>query len=158
MMLLVWMGLAFGQTMPAVQAETLSGQAIALPGSLKAARTVLVISFQREHQAVSTAWRTHLLTLNKEGRVDWFELAYLDVSAPMRLAIGTAMDLGTTDAIARAHVAPVWASHEPVRKALGVASDAEVAVVVLDKQGAVVAKVMGDPSEANVKALKAAIP
>ena len=125
-----------GQSLPQIEAETLSGTKLSLPSGLSADHTVLVLSFQRDHQEVSNAWRPHLAEMAKSGSVTWYELAFLDVSTPVRLAVGTAMDYGITDAVARKHVAPVWSSHAGVRKALGITSDQEVVVAVVNKSGA----------------------
>lgn len=149
--------LSFAQTTPTIEAETLSGTKVALPGSLSKAHTVLVLSFEREHQDASNQWRPHLAKLAKGGSVDWLELAFLDVSTPMRLAIGTAMDLGITDDVARAHVAPVWTSADAVTKAFGISNVGEVAVVVVDKAGKMTFKQSGAPSADKVAALGKAL-
>lgn len=158
-MSLLWLltSLTLGQTLPEIQAETLSGAAITLPSSLTAAHTVLVLSFQREHQEVSDTWRPHLAGLAAAGDVGWYELAFLDVSAPVKLAIGTAMDMGIRDEQARKHVAPVWSSHEAVRKQLGIEDDQQAAIVVVDRAGAVTFKAAGPPTDETVAALKAAL-
>jgi len=155
--LLLSMSLSFAQNTPKIEAETLSGAKIELPGSLTRDHTVLVLSFEREHQSASNEWRPHLAKLAKGGKVDWLELAFLDVSTPARLAIGTAMNLGITDESARAHVAPVWASADPVVKAFGIASTSEVALVVVDKQGKMTHVQSGGPSTDKVASLTKAL-
>lgn len=63
---------ALGQTLPQIQAETLSGVKLDLPSSLKTTHTLLVLSFQREHQEISHAWRPHLAELAKDSEVGWY--------------------------------------------------------------------------------------
>lgn len=155
--LLLGMGLSWAQVTPDINAETLSGAKVALPGSLSADKTVLVLSFEREHQSSSNEWRPHLVKMAKAGSVDWLELAFLDVSAPMKLAIGTAMSVGITDETARKHVAPVWSSADAVTKAFGITKMDEVALVVVDKAGKMTHSQSGGPSDAKVASLKKAL-
>ncbi|MEN0068575.1 MAG: hypothetical protein AAGA48_41040 [Myxococcota bacterium] len=155
--MLLGMTLSFAQTVPSIEAETLSGNKVALPGSLSKAHTVLVLSFEREHQQTSNEWRPHLAKLAEGGQVDWLELAFLDVSGPVRMAIGAAMDLGVSDKVARAHVAPVWSSADAVTKAFSISDKGDIAVVVVDKSGKMTFKESGKPSDAKVAALKKAI-
>ncbi len=155
--LLLGMGLSFAQNTPKIQAETLSGDQVALPGSLSAEKTVLVLSFEREHQAASNAWRPHLVKLAEPGQVDWLELAFLDVSTPMQLVIGTAMSAGITDETARKHVAPVWSSADAVTKAFSITETDQVAVVVVDKTGKMTHRQSGEPSADKVATLTKAL-
>ncbi|MEM6961067.1 MAG: hypothetical protein AAF550_04920, partial [Myxococcota bacterium] len=151
--LLLGMGLSFAQVTPSIEAETLSGDKVALPGSLSSAQTILVLSFERGHQSASNDWRPHLAKLAKGGSVDWLELAFLDVSTPMQLVIGTAMSAGITDEVARKHVAPVWSSADAVVKAFGIAKQDQVALVVVDAKGKMTFKQSGEPSADKVAAL-----
>ncbi|MBX2801282.1 MAG: hypothetical protein KTR31_26630 [Myxococcales bacterium] len=148
---------ALAQNLPSVSTETLAGDAIELPSGLKADRTVLVISFEREHQEVSNAWRPHLSSMASAGKVDWLELPFMDVSTPMQLVISTAMKATISDDEARSHIAVVWSSADSVRSALGISSADEVAIVVVDKAGALQWKGSGAPTDANVAAVKAAL-
>lgn len=156
--MIVWLlATAWGQVLPPVTAQTLSGASVALPATVPAPRVILVLGFRQRHQADFEAWRPTTAALSQSAGVDWLELPFLDVPRFLRRIIGGAMNRSLTDPVCRAHFAPVWASADPVRAALGIDSDEDCVVVVIDAAGTVVHRVDGPPSPGSIAALTAVV-
>lgn len=148
---------AAAQTLPAIEATTLAGGAVELPARMPAERTVLLLGFRQVHQKGFDQWRPLLASRAEHERVDWLELPFVDVGAVLGRIIGAAMDRQLDDPVTRAHFAPVWASADPVREALAVSDDKELAVVVCDRTGRVLWIGLGEPDDAAVAGLDAAL-
>lgn len=153
---------ASAQTLPDIKAETVAGAAKQLPGDLAESKTVMVLSFQKEHRETSNAWRPHLSKLAASPEIDWLEVAFIDL--PYLATFFTSEDEvrkkyreGLTDSTTREHVAIVFDSADSVTKAFSISDTSKVAVVVVDKSGKMTFKASGGPSDANVGAIKKAV-
>lgn len=139
-----------------MRGETLDGTPVVLPTAMPAERTVLLYGFKKSHQDQFDAWRPILAELAADERVNWRELPFLAVGSVLRGVIGLAMDKTLKDPVQRAHFAPIWASGDPTREALGV-DGAQMVLVVCDRQGEVRFQVAGAPTEEAVAGLKQAL-
>jgi hypothetical protein len=143
---IVWLATAaLAQALPVITTRSLSGLAIELPASPPAERTVLLLGFRRSHQADFELWRTELGPQRHDGEVDWLELPFLDVPGLLEGIIGGAMNRSISDPVVRDRFAPVWASADPVRDALHIATDQQMVLVVV-RAGEVTLRLDGPPT------------
>ena len=157
---MLWMLLAaaLAQQVAPIEATTLSGDPVALPEALGAGPMVLLYGFKRTHSADFDSWQPALVELEQTGRARWLALPFVDVGKILRSIVGAAMNRSIDDATTRAHFAPVWASGDPTRAALGLEGDEEMAVVLVGQDGTVRHIARGPASPLKIDALVAALP
>jgi len=126
---------------PTLAAENLNDQVLTLPADLPAPRTLVLLAFRHEDQAVLQGWKAGLKLAPSAN--DWLEVPVVDVSNGMiKAMIRTGMKHNYPDAVGRSHVAPLFGNAATHARAFGV-SGRTVAVLVLDRQGRVLASASG---------------
>lgn len=136
--------------LPALQAKDLNGRMLALPKDLPGDRTIAIVALQREQQANVDTW-TRGLKL-PESSLPWLELPVIDdPGAFARWFIAGGMRRGIRDHTLWQHVVTLYTRKADLKRALEIANESTVYVLVLDREGRVVERVSGDYSPAGAE-------
>jgi hypothetical protein len=138
--------------LPAFMAHTLLRQPVAVPQGLPADRTLALITFHRSHQEQAESW-VRGLNLRDDPSIAWMRLPVLnDPGTPTgRDALENSLrELYPADA-ERAKLLPVFTDRASFVRSAGLNSVDQVYVVVVNRQGEVLARVEGafDPEKAQ---------
>jgi len=153
--------LAFGVARPGWSATLgthevgdLNGRKIAVPASLPAPRTLLLVAFRHGDRAAIDGWKAGLGL--KAGQPDWIEMPVIGVSAGfIQGMILSGMKRRYPAPADKAHMAPLFGDGDTIARELGIASD-RVAALVVDREGHVLASASGAYSAGPAHALLAA--
>ncbi len=143
---------------PELRAHDLNGRRHLLPNDLSSPRTLLFIAFEREQQTSINSW-LHALKLNaEEQQISWLEVPVL--KHPWRLVsfwIDHGMRLGITHENRRAHVWTVYTNRELFLKKLDLQGTQSVVLLVVNREGVILAKVLGDYDKAKYQVISKAL-
>jgi len=138
-----------------VESADLNGDAFIVPDSFTAPRTLLLLAFEREHQALIDTW-SRGLELSPDD-CDWFELPI--VKAPGFLArklIDIGMRSGIRAQNQRARIVTLYTNGAEILKPLGWSDTATIYAVVVTPTGEVCAQVEGGFDEAKARIIREA--
>jgi hypothetical protein len=127
---------------PPVQSRTLDGRAISLPADFPGERTLLILGFQRAQQPSIEAWAKgmHL----EANHLPWLQLPVMDDPNAIVRAI---VNGGMKHAINRElwpHIVTLYTQKAAFERTVGIDSEAAVHVLVVDRNGTILARVTGD--------------
>ncbi len=141
---------------PPVQSRTLDGRAISLPADLPAERTLLILGFQRGQQSSIEAWAKAMQRLGGSN-LPWLQLPVMDDPNAVVRAI---VNGGMRHAINRdlwPHIVTLYTHKAAFERTVGIDSEAAVHVLVVDRTGAILARVTGDYTPEAAARLLAAL-
>lgn len=131
--------------LPALQSKDLNGRELTLPHDLPGERTLLIVAFEREQQSDVDTWTTGLKLAG--SNLPWFELPVIEnPGALARWFISGGMRRGIKDQALWQHVVTLYTRKADFKTALGITSEKSVQVLVVDRQGQVLERVIGDYS------------
>jgi hypothetical protein len=144
-------------TMPTVQAESLAGVAMVLPRDLPAERTVVMIGFEFDHQAVMDDWLAKMAL--RDTQKPWLQLHGIGQGYGWLSGfINSRKRPYFKDTYLQERVVPVYIDVRAFLVAMGLAdSQKAVFVMVVQRDGKVLAKAQGAYSPAAATALMAAL-
>ncbi len=141
---------------PAIQSKDLNGRELSLPQDFPGERTILLVAFQREQQTNVDSWTAGLHLAG--GKAAWLELPVIDdPGALARWFINGGMRRGIKDHDIWAHVVTLYTTKAKFNAALGIQSEKQVQALVVDRQGRILERVVGDYSEAGAARIQAAL-
>ncbi len=132
-------------TFPEVEGKNLEGKNFHLPRDFEGELNLLFLAFQREQQLMVNTWLpTADLLESIHPELRYYELPTISRMNPfVRWFINTGMRSGIKDPKSRRKTITLYLDKRPFRKALGLASEDNIYVLLLDKNGKVVWKSKG---------------
>lgn len=138
--------------LPAFMAQSLLRQPIAVPQGLPSDRTLALITFQRGQRAQAESW-IQGLNLRNDASIAWLRIPVLNDPGTLagRSALESKMLHHYLDATERAKLVPVFTDRISFVRSAGLHGTDEVYVVVVNRQGEILARVKGpfDPDKAQ---------
>jgi hypothetical protein len=149
--LLAFAALASAQVLPPVKATNLNKQPVSWPAGLPAARTILLVAFDRKQQAQIDGWVAGM-KLKAPGSPAWFEVPLIkDPGGFIRGFIDGGMRRGIPNVEDRAHVVTLYGDKKKLMASMGLTSDAVVHVLIVERSGRIVERVSGCYSAAGAE-------
>jgi hypothetical protein len=124
---------------PTLKATTLGGRKVTLPGDFGGRANLLLVAFEREHQALVDTWMpaAQRLAAAHDG-LRYYELPTLGRTlALIRPVIEGGMRGGIPDGATRDRTITLYTNVDAFRTALGIPSDRTVSALLLDDAGVV---------------------
>ncbi len=152
---------------PSVEGRTLLGERLVLPGQLPADRTLVVVAFQRWHQAQVDRWIERAVAAGvpatTRGGPSSPPVAVVEVPVlstrwrPVRPVIDGGMTAGIRDPDVLARTITVYTGVGAFRAALGIPDASQVHALVVERTGAVLARGHGEPGDHDWETVAAAL-
>jgi len=146
-------------TFPTVTSENLEGKMLTLPRDFGGARNVVFVAFLRKQQDDVDTWVPFVKqALGRHPGNDYYEIPTIKrMVAPMRWMINRGMKGGIDDRSARDRTVTLYIDKDPFKKALGIAGEDAIQVLVVDRAGQVLWRTTGTFSVEKGKELEAAL-
>ena len=141
--------------LPALNAKRLNQQPIALPHGLPAGRTLALVAFERGHRGEVESW-VKGMQLRENDSIAWLKMPVLDDpgSERARNAIESRMMAHYSAEADRARLVPVFTNREAFIRAAGMTGADHAWVLVIGRDGQVLARVEGEYTEEKGQALR----
>ena len=141
--------------LPTFAAKRLDQQALVLPGQLPADRTLALVAYTRHQRQEVQSW-IHGLNLDVNSPIPWFRLSVVNDpgSETARSEVERKLLAHYPQQAERARLIPVFTNREAFARAAGTSSTEHAAVLVLDRDGHVLARAEGPFDEAKAQALR----
>ena len=141
--------------MPSMTAKRLNQQPIALPEGLPAGRTLALVAFQRSHRGEIESWIKGM-DLRENGPIEWLKIPVLEDpgSESARSQIEQRILARHSALIDQSRLVPVFTNREAFIRAAGLSSSDHAWVLVIGRDGQVLARVEGEYSEEKGQALR----
>jgi hypothetical protein len=130
--------------MPTLTAKRLDQQLVVLPHGLAADRTLALVAFNRNQRAEIESW-VHGLRLEHDAAIPWIRMPVLNDpgNEDARNAIEVRLLARHTSESARARLVPVFTNRDAFIRAAGLSGADHASVLVLDRDGRVLARAEG---------------
>lgn len=144
--------------LPAATAERVGQQRIVLPRGLSAERSLALVGFEREQHEEIDSW-IQGLRLEHDDTITWFKMPVLnDPGDPAaRSAIEYRILARQPTEQARSRLVPVFTNREAFIRAAGLSGARHASVLVLDREGKVLARAEGRFDNDKALALRATL-
>jgi hypothetical protein len=141
--------------MPALNAKRLNQQPIALPEGLPAGRTLALVAFHRGHRDEIESWIKGM-ELREDGPIQWLRIPVLDDpgSESARTDIEKRILARHSAPVDQSRLVPVFTNREAFIRAAGLSSSDHAWVLVIGRDGQVLARAEGEYSEEKGQALR----
>ncbi|MDQ6880798.1 MAG: hypothetical protein M3150_01735, partial [Pseudomonadota bacterium] len=141
--------------LPAITAKGLNQQPISLPQGLPAGRTLALVAFERGHRAEIESWITGL-QLRENNAIAWLKMPVLDDpgSESARTDIERGIRARHSAEVDRARLVPVFTNRDAFMRAAGLSGSSHAWVLVVGRDGQVLARVEGEYSPEKGQALR----
>ena len=141
--------------LPSLNAKRLNQQPIALPEGLPAGRTLALVAFQRSHRGEIESWIKGM-DLRENGPIHWLKMPVLDDpgSESARSQIEQRILARHSALVDQSRLVPVFTNREAFIRAAGLSSSDHAWVLVIGRDGQVLARVEGEYSEEKGQALR----
>lgn len=141
--------------LPALMSQTLMRKPIALPEGLPSDRTLVLITFKREHRAQADSW-VEGLNLNNDPSITWVRIpVFNDLGTPdERTATETRLLERYTTHVDRTKMVPVFTDRSDFVRAVGLNGTDKSYAVVVNRKGDVLARVEGEFSADKAHVLR----
>jgi hypothetical protein len=130
---------------PVVTSENLERKTFTLPRDFAGERNVVFIAFQRQQQQDVDTWVPFVKPLvARTPGTEYYEIPTIKrMITPMRWMIDGGMRRGIDDLGARERTITLYLDKDPFKRALGIASEREIHVLVVDRGGHVLWRTTG---------------
>ena len=142
---------------PEVAGRTLLGEDVALPADLPADRTLVVVAFQRGHQSQVDRWIDRAVAAGvpptPRGQAAPLPVAVVEIPVlssqwrAVRRFIDGGMTSGIGDPDVLARTITVYTDVSAFQRFLSIPGSDDVAALVVDRGGAILARGRGDPDD-----------
>jgi hypothetical protein len=141
--------------MPAMNAKRLNQQPISLPDGLPAGRTLALVAFQRGHRGEIESWIKGM-ELRENGPIQWLKMPVLDDpgSESARSDIEQRILARHSALVDRSRLVPVFTNRDAFIRAAGLSGPDHAWVLVIGRDGQVLARVEGEYSAEKGQALR----
>jgi hypothetical protein len=140
---------------PEVRGKNLEGTNLRLPQDLEGELNLVFLAFQREQQLMVNTWLpTADLLESLHPELRYYELPTISRMNPLaRWFINTGMRSGIKDPKSRRKTITLYLDKGPFRKALGLATEDNIYVLLVDRQGKVLWESKGPCNAESAKNL-----
>jgi len=140
---------------PAVTAKRLDQQRIVMPQGLAADRTLALVAYTRNQRPEIDSW-IEGLNLNKDSAISWIRMPVINDPGDdnQRLAIENRMLERHTTQTDRARLVPIFTNRDAFIRAAGISGVEHASVLVLNREGKVLARAEGHFDEDKAQALR----
>jgi len=144
--------------LPTLTAKSLSQQPVVLPYGLPAQRTLALVAFDRGHRGEIDSW-IQGLRLDSDASIPWFKMPVMNDpgSAGARTDIENRLLARHTAQIDRSRLVPVFTDRDAFVRAAGLSGTEHAGVLVLNRDGQVLARAEGMFDESKAEALRATL-
>lgn len=141
--------------LPPLTAKRLDQQHVALPAGLPAQRTLALVAYTRHQRAEIDSW-IHGLRLDQDSGIAWFRMPVLNDpgTEDARNKIESKLLERHPDESTRSRLVPVFTNREAFIRAAGISGTDHASVLVLDRDGKVLARAEGHFDESKAQALR----
>jgi hypothetical protein len=141
--------------LPTLTAKRLDQQQIVLPHGLSADRTVALVAFNQNQRAEIDSW-VKGLGLKQDPSISWFKMPVLDDpgTEDARSAIEIKLLARHTSERARSRFVPVFTNRDAFIHAAGLSGADHASVLILNREGKVLARAEGQYDERKALALR----
>ena len=141
--------------LPTLNAKRLNQQPIALPQGLPAGRTLALVAFERGHRGEVESWIKGM-QLRENDSIAWLKMPVLDDpgSESARNAIENRILARHSALVDRARLVPVFTNRDAFIRAAGMTGADHAWVLVIGRDGQVLARVEGEYTEEKGQALR----
>jgi hypothetical protein len=141
--------------LPTFSAKRLDQQPLHLPGQLPAERSLALVAYTKHQREEVQSW-INGMNLDGDSEMPWFRLSVLNDpgSETARSAAEKRLLARYPNAAERARLVPVFTNREAFARAAGTSSTDHAAVLVVDRDGRVLARAEGPYDEAKASALR----
>lgn len=142
--------------LPTLTVQRLDQQRVVMPRALTAERTLALVAFHREHRSEIDSW-IQGLRLDQDASISWLKMPVLNDpgSEDARTAIeNNLLARYAGDRARAARLVPVFSDREAFIRAAGLSSARHASVLVLDREGKVLARAEGRFDEGKAQALR----
>ena len=141
--------------LPTFTAKRLDQQALMLPGQLPADRTLALVAYTRHQREEIQSW-IHGLQLESDPSLPWFRLSVINDpgSETARSEVEQKLLARYPHQAERARLVPVFTNREAFARAAGVSGTEHAAVLVVDRDGRVLARAEGSFDADKAQALR----
>ncbi len=147
----------------AVRGRTLLGLDLTLPGDLPADRTLVVVAFQRWHQARVDGWIARAVAAGvppaTRGQAGPIPVAVVELPVlstrwrPVRRFIDGGMTAGIGDPDVLARTITIYTDVAAFQRSLGIPDGDDVHALVVTREGAILARASGEADAASWAAI-----
>lgn len=143
---------------PEVTGKDLNGKPWKAPGDFPADRTIVILGYEQEQQAAIDTWTDGMGLSQPGNRLPWIEMPVIDEPGMvMRWIIDTGMQRGIPDKDVRSHVWTVYTDRKSFLKSCRIDSVNVIHVVVVARDGSIVAMESGRYTEEAAARIRAAL-
>ena len=147
-----------GPRIPAVTGKDLNGRPWKAPADFPAERTLVILGYEQEQQAAIDTWTAGMRLADPESRLPWIEMPVIDEPGfVMRWIIDAGMQRGIPGKDARSHVWTVYTDRQAFLKSCGIDSVREIHLLVVKRNGEILALESGAYDEAAAARLLAVL-
>lgn len=141
--------------LPTLAAKRLDQRRIVLPHSLSADRTLALVAFNRNQRAEIESW-VKGLGLKQDPSISWFKMPVLNDpgNEDARSAIEIKLLALHTSERARSRLVPVFTDRDAFIRAAGLSGADHASVLILNREGKVLARAEGQYDERKALALR----
>lgn len=141
--------------LPTLTAKRLDQQLVVLPHGLTADRTLALVTFQRSHRGEIDSW-VQGLGLNSDTSISWFRMPVLNDpgNEGARSEIENRLLARHTREVDRSRLVPVFTNREAFIRAAGLSGTDHAWVLVLGRDGKVLARAEGQFDQDKAEALR----
>lgn len=141
--------------LPALNAKRLNQQPIALPQGLPAGRTLALVTFHLRHRGEIESWIKGM-ELRENGPIEWLRIPVLDDpgSESARTVIENRILARHGALVDRARLVPVFTNRDAFIRAAGLSGAEHAWVLVIGRDGQVLARVEGEYNAEKAQALR----
>ena len=141
--------------LPALSAKRLNQQPIALPQGLPAGRTLALVAFERSHRGEIESWIKGM-ELRDNGPIEWLKMPIMDDpgSESARSDIERRILARHSALVDQSRLVPVFTNREAFIRAAGLSNADHAWVLVIGRDGQVLARAHGEYSEEKGQALR----
>ena len=134
--------------LPTVSGKDLNGKPWKAPADFPADRTLVILGFEQEQQAAIDTWTAGLGLTQPGNTLPWIEMPVIDEPGMvMRWIIDTGMQRGIPGKDARGHVWTAYTDRKAFLNSCGIGSANDIHVLVVSRDGAILALESGRHSE-----------
>jgi hypothetical protein len=141
--------------LPSISAKRLDQQPIVLPGQLPAERSLALVAYTKHQRVEIQSW-VHGMQLEADPDIAWFRLWVINDpgSESARSVVEQKLLARHPRHAERSRLVPVFTNREAFARAAGVSGTAHAAVLVVDRDGHVLARAEGPYDAAKAQALR----
>jgi hypothetical protein len=141
--------------LPTITAKRLDQQPVVLPNELPAERTLALVAYTRHQRGEIESW-IHGLRLDQDATIPWFRMSVLNDPGDegARSEIEKRLLARHPAEADRSRLVPVFTNREAFVRAAGLSGAEHASVLVLDRDGKVLARAEGQYDEDKGQALR----